>query len=60
MMHSFGNAQHALRHYIVELKWPPSKENRLRMILELKILKTEVRFLVLPRARAQRISQFGV
>ena len=46
MVHSFGNAQHALRHYIVELKWRPSKENRLRMILELKILKIAVRFLL--------------
>ena len=60
MVHIFGNAQQALRHYIVELKWRPSKENRLRMILQLKILKIAVRFLVLPRARAQRISQFEV
>ena len=54
MVHSFGNAQHALRHTttVVELKWRPSKENRLRIILELKILKIAVRFLVLPRARA--------
>ena len=26
MVHSFGNAQHALRYYIVEVKWRPSKE----------------------------------
>ena len=58
-VHSFGNAQHALRHRIVEVKWRPSKENRLRMILQLKIVKVAVRFLVFPCARAQRISQFG-
>ena len=59
MVHSFSNAQHAFRHYIAEIKWRPSKENRLT-ITQLKILKIPVRFLVFPCARAQRISQFGV
>ena len=57
MVYALGNVQHALRHYIVEVKWRPSKVESVENDSSAKNPEDSGHILC---ARAQKISQFGV
>ena len=52
IVHSFGSTQHAVRHYIIEAKCEHRRRIGLGQILQLKLLKIAVSFLVFPCTRA--------